>query len=156
MRHAAFDVFKIAFALGCLALFGVDAPACGTDVQMRRWNFHIGANFMVEAELFVDVGRRDLARRNCTDGGSRAGHAVAAGKAVKQDGADNDLLDRIAADPVFGLTRADIDAIIAAGHFTGLAPEPTRAYVAAVRAALAADPTRAAALATPDDTKVLV
>ena len=83
-------------------------------------------------------------------------HAVAAGKAVKQDGADNDLLDRIAADPVFGLTRADIDAIIAAGHFTGLAPEQTRAYVAAVRAALAADPTRAAALATPDDTKVLV
>ena len=48
------------------------------------------------------------------------------------------------------------DAIIAAGHFTGLAPEQTRAYVAAVRAALAADPTRAAALATPDDTKVLV
>ena len=83
-------------------------------------------------------------------------HAVAAGKAVKQDGADNDLLDRIAADPVFGLTRADIDAIIAAGHFTGLAPEQTRAYVAAVRAALAADPSRAAALATPDDTKVLV
>ena len=83
-------------------------------------------------------------------------HAVAAGKAVKQDGADSDLLDRIAADPVFGLTRADIDAIIAAGHFTGLAPEQTRAYVAAVRAALAADPTRAAALATPDDTKVLV
>ena len=83
-------------------------------------------------------------------------HAVAAGKAVKQDGADNDLLDRIAADPVFGLTRADIDAIIAAGHFTGRAPEQTRAYVAAVRAALAADPTRAAALATPDDTKVLV
>ena len=70
--------------------------------------------------------------------------------------ADNDLLDRIAADPVFGLTHADIDAIIAAGHFTGLAPEQTRAYVAAVRAALAADPTRAAALATPDDTKVLV
>ena len=83
-------------------------------------------------------------------------HAVAAGKAVKQDGADNDLLDRIAAAPVFGLTRADIDAIIAAGHFTGLAPEQTRAYVAAVRAALAADPTRAAALATQDDTKVLV
>ena len=60
MRHAAFDVFKIAFALGCLALFGVDAPARGTDIQMRRRNFHIGANFMVEAELFVDVGCRDL------------------------------------------------------------------------------------------------
>ena len=111
---------------------------------------------MIEAQIFVDVRRRDLARRDRADDGRRSGHAVAAGKAVKQDGADNDLLDRIAADPVFGLTRADIDAIIAAGHFTGLAPEQTRAYVAAVRAALAADPTRAAALATPDDTKVLV
>ena len=82
MRPATFNVFKITFALGCLTLFGVDAAARGTDIQMRRWNFHIGANFMVEAELFVDVGCRDLARRNCTDGGSRAGHAVAAGKDV--------------------------------------------------------------------------
>ncbi len=83
-------------------------------------------------------------------------HAVAAGKAVKQDGADNDLLDRIAADPIFGLSRADIDAIIAAGRFTGLAPEQTRAYAADVRAALAANPDWTAALATPDDTRVLV
>ena len=68
---AAFDIFKIAFALGCLALFGVDAPARGTDIQMRRRNFHIGANFMVEAELFVDVGCRDLARCNCTAASTR-------------------------------------------------------------------------------------
>ena len=34
----------------------------------------------MKPELLVDIGRRDLARRNCTDGGSRAGHAVAAGK----------------------------------------------------------------------------
>ena len=80
MRHAAFDVFKIAFALGCLALLRVDAPACGTDVQMRRRDLHIGTDLMVEAELLVDIGRRDLARRDGADGGGRAGHAVAAGK----------------------------------------------------------------------------
>lgn len=83
-------------------------------------------------------------------------HSVAAGKAVKQDGADNDLLDRIAADPVFNLTRADIDGIIAAGRFTGLAPEQTRSYVASVRSAVAANPAWTAALTTPDDTSVKV
>ncbi len=50
-------------------------------------------------------------------------HSVAAGRAVKQEGADNDLLDRIAADPVFGLTRQQIDEIIAGSRFTGLAAQ---------------------------------
>ena len=61
-------------------------------------------------------------------------HSVAAGKAIKQDGADNDLLDRIAADPVFSLTRAEI---IAKSNFTGLAAEQTEDYLAEVRAVLA-------------------
>ena len=63
-------------------------------------------------------------------------HSVAAGLAVKQEGKENDLLDRIAADPVFGLTRADIDAILARGNFTGMAAEQTDAYVAELRALL--------------------
>ena len=64
-------------------------------------------------------------------------HSVAAGKAIKQDGADNDLLDRIATDPVFSLTRAEIDEIIAKSNFTGLAAEQTEDYLAEVRAVLA-------------------
>ena len=64
-------------------------------------------------------------------------HAVAAAKAVKQEGADNDLLDRIAADPAFGITRAEMEQILAEGNFTGYAAEQTEAYVAEVRAVLA-------------------
>ena len=60
-------------------------------------------------------------------------HAVAAGKAIKQDGADNRLLDMIAADPVFGLTRAEIDAIVHDSVFTGLAAQQTARYVAKLR-----------------------
>ena len=37
-------------------------------------------------------------------------HAVAAGKVVKEEGGQNDLIDRIAADPVFGLTKEEIVA----------------------------------------------
>ena len=60
-------------------------------------------------------------------------HSVAAGKAIKQEGASNDLLDRIAADPVFALSRAELDEIIADSCFTGMAVEQTEDYVAQVR-----------------------
>lgn len=64
-------------------------------------------------------------------------HSVAAGKRVKAEGGDNDLLDRIAGDPAFGLTRDEIDGIIRNGRFTGRAEEQTEEYLAAVRAVLA-------------------
>jgi adenylosuccinate lyase len=110
--------------------------------------------FMATENILMECVKRGGDRQTLHEAIRR--HSVAAGKAVKQDGADNDLLDRIAADPVFGLTRGDIDAIIAAGRFTGLAEEQTRSYAAAVRAALAANPAWAAALAAPDDSKVTV
>ena len=37
-------------------------------------------------------------------------HAIAAGKQVKEEGLPNDMVDRIAADPAFGLTREEIVA----------------------------------------------
>ncbi len=46
-------------------------------------------------------------------------HSIAAGKTVKEEGKPNDLIDRIAADPVFGLTKDEILADIKPGAFTG-------------------------------------
>ena len=66
-------------------------------------------------------------------------HSVAAGLAVKQEGAENDLLERIAADPIFGLTREEIQDIISEGHFTGMAEEQTEEYLKTVRAVLEAN-----------------
>ena len=63
-------------------------------------------------------------------------HSVAAAKAIKESGADNDLIDRIAADPVFNITKDEILKIIDEGSFTGRAKEQTEEYVAAVREAL--------------------
>ena len=63
-------------------------------------------------------------------------HSVAAGKAIKQDGASNDLLDRIAADPIFGLTRQELDELLANSCFTGMAVEQTEDYVREVRQVL--------------------
>ena len=64
-------------------------------------------------------------------------HSVDAGKRIKTEGGDNDLLDRIASDPVFGLTREDINAIIKNGRFTGRAEEQTEEYLSYIRGVLA-------------------
>lgn len=64
-------------------------------------------------------------------------HSVDAGKNVKLFGAENDLLDRIASDPIFGLTRDEIDKVIGESRFTGIAKEQTEDYIKTVRAVLA-------------------
>ena len=56
---------------------------------------------------------------------------------MKQQGAENDLLDRIAADPIFGLDRAEIDRLIDVRAFTGRAAEQTDEYLTVVNAVLA-------------------
>jgi adenylosuccinate lyase len=49
-------------------------------------------------------------------------HAVAVALAMRAGEADNDLLDRLASDPRLGLSRADLDALIAEPmDFTGAA-----------------------------------
>ena len=63
-------------------------------------------------------------------------HSVAAGLAVKEQGADNDLLARIAADPAFNITRGEIDRLLRTDNFTGMATEQTEDYLKTVCALL--------------------
>jgi adenylosuccinate lyase len=58
-------------------------------------------------------------------------HAQAAGDRLKERGGENDLLDRIAADPVFGLTREDVAAAADPRIFVGRAPEQVEEFLAA-------------------------
>ncbi len=46
-------------------------------------------------------------------------HSMAAAKVVKEEGKDNDLIDRICADPAFQLTREEIEAVLTPIHFVG-------------------------------------
>ncbi len=50
-------------------------------------------------------------------------HSMAAGKRIKEEGLENDLIDRIAADPMFGLTREEILAELDPAHYIGRSPE---------------------------------
>jgi len=56
-------------------------------------------------------------------------HSMEAGKMVKVDGGKNDLLERIAKDPVFGMTADDLSRILDVKQFIGRAPEQTREFV---------------------------
>lgn len=50
-------------------------------------------------------------------------HSVAAGLRVKRDGLDNDLLDRLANDPAFGITREEMEEELQPERYVGRAPE---------------------------------
>ncbi|MEA3366047.1 MAG: adenylosuccinate lyase, partial [Candidatus Hydrogenedentes bacterium] len=50
-------------------------------------------------------------------------HAQDAAARVKNDGTDNDLLDRLAADPAIGMTRQEIDEVLDIREFVGRAPQ---------------------------------
>jgi len=49
-------------------------------------------------------------------------HSIAAGRTVKEEGKPNDLIDRIASDPIFGLTREEIVAEIKPEAYIGRSP----------------------------------
>lgn len=59
-------------------------------------------------------------------------HSVEATKAIKLEGADNDLLDRIANDPVFNLSKEEISGIVDVSAFTGRAEKQVEEYLADV------------------------
>ena len=67
-------------------------------------------------------------------------HSVAAAEQVKLYGGENDLLERILADEAFGLTRGELEGLLDAGGFTGLAEKQTEEFIAGpVKAALDAN-----------------
>lgn len=77
-------------------------------------------------------------------------HAVAVALAMRQEGADNDLLDRLAADPRLPLDRAGLDAALAdRSAFTGAAAAQVEAVVAEVAALVARYPRAASYTPSP-------
>jgi adenylosuccinate lyase len=57
-------------------------------------------------------------------------HSMAAGAVVKQEGKPNDLLDRLAADSAFGLTREQLDSVLDPKLYVGRAPSLVKRFLA--------------------------
>jgi adenylosuccinate lyase len=56
-------------------------------------------------------------------------HSMAASKVVKEDGGENDLLSRIASDPIFGVTLEELQAIVSPEKYVGRAPQQTKEFI---------------------------
>ena len=56
-------------------------------------------------------------------------HSMAAGRIVKEEGGENDLLERIANDESFGMTLEQLENIMKPENFVGRAPQQTEEYI---------------------------
>ena len=56
-------------------------------------------------------------------------HSVAAGKVIKEEGGENDLVDRIANDPEFMTTKEEIEAKLIPENYTGRSASQVTAFL---------------------------
>ncbi len=59
-------------------------------------------------------------------------HSMAAGRKVKEEGLDNDLLQRIADDPAFGTDMESLQKVMKPSNYVGRAPQQTEEFLADV------------------------
>jgi adenylosuccinate lyase len=52
-----------------------------------------------------------------------------AGAVVKHEGKDNDLIERIVKEPMFGVTMEDMKKVLNPAHYVGRAPQQTEEYI---------------------------
>jgi adenylosuccinate lyase len=105
--------------------------------------------FLATTKILVAAVRRGVGREVAHEVIKE--HAVAVALDMRQRGAaDNDLFDRLAADARLGLSRADIDALVAdRSAFVGAAEAQVRAVVERVGAVVAAHPDAASHQPSP-------
>ncbi|MFC0526145.1 adenylosuccinate lyase [Phytohabitans kaempferiae] len=105
--------------------------------------------FLATTKILVAAVRRGVGRESAHEAIKE--HAVAVALAMREKGvAENDLFDRLALDSRLGLTRAEIDALVADREaFVGAAPAQVRAVVDRVAAVVARHPQAAAYAPAP-------
>ncbi len=124
-RLAVPEMFLAADAILILAI----NVARGLVVHPRMIRRHIDLElpFMATENILMEAVKRGGDRQVLHERIRQ--HAVAAGRVVKEEGGDNDLLDRIAADPAFGVTRADLDRTLDLRTFVGRAPSQAVEFI---------------------------
>ena len=80
-------------------------------------------NIMMDAVKKRGAGRQQLHERIRV-------HSMAASRVIKEEGGENDLLQRIAADEAFGVTLEELEAILQPEKYTGRAKEQTEDFLA--------------------------
>ncbi|HEX8362312.1 MAG TPA: adenylosuccinate lyase [Longimicrobium sp.] len=84
--------------------------------------------FMATENLMMRAARRGGDRQDLHERVRQ--HSVAAGHRIKAQGLSNDLMDRIAADEAFGVTRAELEEDLRPELYVGRAPEQVDEFLA--------------------------
>ena len=83
--------------------------------------------FMATENIMMDAVKRGGNRQELHE--RVRVHSMAASKCIKEEGADCDLLERIAGDPVFGVTLEELREMISPEKYVGCAPMQVEAFL---------------------------
>jgi adenylosuccinate lyase len=83
--------------------------------------------FMASENIMMDAVKRGGNRQELHE--KIRTYAMEAGKRVKEEGLDNDLIERIAADPEFNLGSSDIEKILVPEKYTGRSGDQVRDFI---------------------------
>ena len=83
--------------------------------------------FMATENIMMDAVKRGGDRQELHE--KIREHSMAASQVIKRDGGENDLLERIAADPAFGVTLEELENIIKPEKYVGRAPQQTEDFL---------------------------
>ena len=83
--------------------------------------------FMATENIMMDCVKRGGDRQELHE--RIRTHSMDAAKRVKQQDGVNDLLERIAADPAFGVTLPELEAVLEPSRYVGRAPEQTADFL---------------------------
>ena len=83
--------------------------------------------FMATENIMMDAVKRGGDRQELHE--KIREHSMAASRVIKSDGGKNDLLERIANDPSFGVTLEELEAILLPEKYVGRAPQQTEDFL---------------------------
>ena len=83
--------------------------------------------FMATENIMMDAVKRGADRQQLHE--HIRVHSMAASKVVKEEGGENDLLARIAGDPIFGVTLDELHTIVSPEKYVGCAPMQTEEFI---------------------------
>lgn len=83
--------------------------------------------FMATENIMMDAAKRGADRQELHE--HVRVHSMAASKVIKEEGGENDLLERIAGDPIFGVTLEELKGIVDPHKYVGRAPRQTEIFL---------------------------
>lgn len=83
--------------------------------------------FMATENIMMDAVKRGADRQELHE--RIRVHSMAASRVIKEEGGENDLLERIAADSIFGVTIEELNSLLNPQNYTGRAPRQTEDFI---------------------------